>query len=148
MEPTAETIGERILKRRKAKGISRGELAKLAGLAYSTLADIENGNQNSTTKLHKVAAALGVRIEWLETGALPMEQLGVRDAPRATTHGVHVEREGALLGAEWEKIENTDIRKLVHDFVHGVVAAQKRAERGLLTTGTKDRKNKERRVSG
>lgn len=66
-----ETIGDRIRAERKAQGIERGDLAKSAGIAYTTLADLENGRSKSTTALHKVAKRLGVRPEWLETGKGP-----------------------------------------------------------------------------
>ena len=65
------TIGDRIKKARERKNISRMALARACGLAYSTIADLENGYQQSTTKLHKVAAALGMSVEELESGAAP-----------------------------------------------------------------------------
>lgn len=70
------TIGERIRKARAAGPagkVSRKDLADAAGLAYSTLADIENGNSQSTTALHKIAKRLKIRVEWLETGKGAME---------------------------------------------------------------------------
>src|SRR4051812_37064277 len=101
MEPNAETIGDRIFKLRKEKGISRGELAKDSGLAYSTLADIENGLQNSSTKLHKVAKRLNVRIEYLESGAPPIQETGgvrepglERPIDKLKIHDVHCSRDG------------------------------------------------------
>lgn len=70
------TIGDRIKRARseRASGkVSRKELASAAGIAYSTLADIENGYSTSTTVLHKIAKRLGTRVEWLETGKGPRE---------------------------------------------------------------------------
>jgi transcriptional regulator with XRE-family HTH domain len=72
-----ETIGVRIRKRREDMGISRADLAKHIGLAYSSLSDLESGKAKSTTVLHKIAARLGVNVDWLETGK------GVRDASPA-----------------------------------------------------------------
>jgi phage repressor protein C with HTH and peptisase S24 domain len=70
------TIGCRI-KQARANGpagkVARKDLAAAADLAYSALADIENGYSDSTTQLHKVAKRLRVRIEWLETGKGAME---------------------------------------------------------------------------
>jgi transcriptional regulator with XRE-family HTH domain len=137
MTPTAETIGDRIQRRRKEKGIARGELAKAAGLAYSTLADIENGLQQSSTKLHKIAAHLDVPVMWLETGEGPSAQAvsaAIREAAAAYTsprsvHGINCSPEGAQIGAEWDKIEGEEYRKLARDFVYGLVSAQKRAGR-------------------
>jgi transcriptional regulator with XRE-family HTH domain len=142
MEPTAQTIGARIRTRREEKKFDRGAFAKLVGIPYSTLAEIENGKQKTSTKLHKIAAQLGVNIEWLETGQGPIEadpntaaHTGVRAPPSSygvekhTRHEILVSREGAALGAEWDKIEGDEYRQLAHDFVYGLVAAQKRAAR-------------------
>lgn len=68
-----ETIGDRIRRIRTKKGISRKTLERETGLAYSTIADIENGNQRSSTRLHKIAQALGVTIEELEDGTMSPE---------------------------------------------------------------------------
>lgn len=63
------SIGERIRRIREGKHISRAALARAAGMSYSSLADLENGYQKSTTKLHRIAEALAVTPEHLETGA-------------------------------------------------------------------------------
>lgn len=65
-----DTIGERVRYAREHADpkISRAELAKSVGIAYSTLSDLELGESKSTTVLHRIAARLGVRIQWLETG--------------------------------------------------------------------------------
>lgn len=66
-----ETIGTRIRAEREARGISRGELAKFAGIAPTTLSNLELGLSKSSTALHKIAARLGVHADWLETGRGP-----------------------------------------------------------------------------
>lgn len=38
-------------------------------MSYATLAGIENGDQNTTTRLHRLAAVLGVSPDWLDSGA-------------------------------------------------------------------------------
>lgn len=48
--------------------MSRETLAKAAGIAVSTLSDLELDRSQSSTKLHRLAERLGVRVEWLETG--------------------------------------------------------------------------------
>lgn len=63
-----ETIGTRIRAEREAQGVSRAELARSAGIAPTTLSDLELGLSKSTTALHKIARRLGLRPEWLETG--------------------------------------------------------------------------------
>lgn len=131
-----ETIGDRIRKRRKELGFNQGKLGQLSGLGTATISGLELGTQKGTTKLHKIAEALDCRVRWLETGDLPMRDVpGVREPPalaRQSVHGVFVSREGAEVGAEWEKIEGDEMRQLARDFIYGMVAAQKRAAR--LTT--------------
>ena len=61
-------IGQRIRQEREALGMTRAELARLADIKYPTLAGIENGDQAGSTRLHAIAAALGVSISWLESG--------------------------------------------------------------------------------
>lgn len=65
------SIGSRIRSEREAQGISRAELARFAGIAATTLSDLELGLSKSTTALHKIAARLSLRTEWLETGKGP-----------------------------------------------------------------------------
>lgn len=68
-------IGTRIRSEREAQRVSRAELARFAGIAATTLSDLELGLSKSTTALHKIAARLGVRPEWIETGKGPKEAL-------------------------------------------------------------------------
>lgn len=63
-----ETIGSRIRTARQAQGVSASTLAKQAGIAYSSLMDLENGRTKSTPALHRIAAALKTSAEFLETG--------------------------------------------------------------------------------
>lgn len=70
-----ETIGSRIRAERETQGISRAELARSAGIAPTTLSDLELGLSKSTTALHKIARRLGLRPEWIETGK------GAKEAP-------------------------------------------------------------------
>lgn len=71
-----DTIGTRIKQEREAQGLSRTALSKRSGVGYSTLAEIERGGMQTTTKARVIAEALGVNLKWLETG---------RGDPRAPT---------------------------------------------------------------
>jgi phage repressor protein C with HTH and peptisase S24 domain len=62
------TIGSRIKQARAAAGMTRNDLVKASGVPYPTLAGIENSDQESSTRLHALARALKVRVEWLESG--------------------------------------------------------------------------------
>lgn len=149
-----ETIGDRIRKRRKELGLTQGEVAKRAGLGTGTISDMENGRQRETTKPVEVARALGVRVEWLTTGSGlavgPEGSYMVRDEPRLpvshSVHGIQVSREGAEIGAEWDKIQGDEYRQLARDFIYGLVAAQKRASRlpTLPLVDEKEAKNKQK----
>ncbi|RWU12486.1 helix-turn-helix domain-containing protein [Xanthomonas phaseoli pv. manihotis] len=75
--PPEKTIGDRIREARKARGMTRPELAKESGIKYPTLAGIENNDQVGTTQLPAIADALQVNTRWLQTG------LGPRDAAAA-----------------------------------------------------------------
>lgn len=63
-----ETIGERIKQERQAQGIDRKQLSAMTKIGYSTLAELERGGMKTSTKLHTIAAALGVSVQWLATG--------------------------------------------------------------------------------
>ncbi|WP_416203743.1 XRE family transcriptional regulator [Xanthomonas euvesicatoria] len=67
------SIGHRIREEREQQAIPRAELARFAGIAQSTLSDLELGRSKNTTGLHKIAERLGVRPTWLETGKGPKE---------------------------------------------------------------------------
>lgn len=152
-----ETIGDRIRKRRKELGLTQGELGKRSGLGTATISGLELGTQHSTTKLHRVADELRCRIEWLESGVLPMLAVeGVREAElfKYTAHNarldVSIGREARELGAEWEKIEGEFERTFLRDFIYGLVSAQKRGAKTKgkeLTTSAKGPKNRHVRHS-
>ncbi|OWB26834.1 XRE family transcriptional regulator [Xanthomonas oryzae pv. oryzicola] len=63
-----DTIGSRVRRERELQGIERRELAAKTGVGYSTLSELERGGMQTTTKLRVIADALGVSLQWLETG--------------------------------------------------------------------------------
>lgn len=86
----AMTVGERIRARRKELGIEVEDLASKVGLAASTIYELENGRQKSTTKLHRFARELGVTVEYLETGrAFRVAE----DSPAAASHFLRIDPE-------------------------------------------------------
>ncbi len=70
---TTTTLGYRIRQARKAVGLDRKELAAKTGIAYSTLADIENDYSATCTKIATLADVLGVNALWLETEKGPVK---------------------------------------------------------------------------
>ncbi len=72
------TVGKRIRRERQEQKLSRQALADLVPIPYPTLAGIENDDQLGSTRLHAIAAALGVSARWLETGR------GLKDAKKTS----------------------------------------------------------------
>lgn len=63
-----ETVGRRIKWAREQKGLTRPKLSKMAKIPYSTLAGLENGDQQTSTFLPVLAEHLGVSALWLASG--------------------------------------------------------------------------------
>jgi transcriptional regulator with XRE-family HTH domain len=61
-------IGERIKYWRNKRGLSRKQLGAACGAAASTIGDLENQLQHSSTKTAQLAAALQINPHYLETG--------------------------------------------------------------------------------
>lgn len=57
---------ERLVQLRKEKGITQQQLAEVAGITQPTVAYIENGGIDPSTKVKiKIAQYLNVSVEWL-----------------------------------------------------------------------------------
>lgn len=64
-----ETLGERVIRLREARGWNQSALAKESGIGQSTVAGIEGGSRNKApSSLIEIAHALGVDAYWLKTG--------------------------------------------------------------------------------
>lgn len=121
----AMNIGARIRKRRKERGMRVEDLAKAAGIAATTLYDLERGESRSTTKLHHIAAALRCRLEWLETGRGSVDDIaGVADA-RPVLYDMSISPEGVRVGREWEKLREP-LRGQIQLLIETLVADQVR----------------------
>lgn len=67
------TVGKRISYAREVRGIaSQQALADLVGVSQSTIGNLEADTRKRPRNLLKLAEALGVNPEWLETGEGPM----------------------------------------------------------------------------
>lgn len=72
-------VGERVRKARQRKGIARRVLSELSGVSLRYLALLESGQGNiSIALLHRVAAALDHKVEWLVGEDDPWESEGAR----------------------------------------------------------------------
>ena len=67
-------LGMRIAYLRKKKDISQLELSIRSGVSKNYLSDVENGRRNPTvTVLQKIANGLGVSLEKLFQGIVPID---------------------------------------------------------------------------
>ena len=55
--------GERIKRARLAKNINKSELARMCGLTYATINNLEKGKMVTAQTLEKVCSALGLKIK-------------------------------------------------------------------------------------
>ncbi|TNW23712.1 helix-turn-helix transcriptional regulator [Xylella fastidiosa subsp. pauca] len=95
-----ETIGSRVRKEREAQNIARSDFAKKTGIGYSTIAELERGGMQTTTKLRLIADALGVSLRWLETGKGSKNQ----DTP-ITNSVAPLETQGSYIRVEQLEVE-------------------------------------------
>jgi transcriptional regulator with XRE-family HTH domain len=68
-----KALGERLKQARAEFGISQAALAAKAGVSTSAIGNLEAGIRNEPRELLAIAAALGVRAEWLKSGLLPRD---------------------------------------------------------------------------
>lgn len=66
-----ETLGQRLNRARKQRGLSQIELAALAGLKQADVSKLETGRMHKTTAMARLARALNVSDLWLELGEGP-----------------------------------------------------------------------------
>ena len=117
------TVGNRIKALRAKRGMSRQQLADLAGIAYSTLAGIEDDAQKSSTKLHAIARALETSAEYL-AGENPSEdRADISPAPLLTP------RELALLLAY--RLATKDVKQAIEGAAGISSPFKKTAERSV-----------------
>jgi len=73
MSTDTDTLAKRLLMARNRKGWTQGKTAVAAGLAQTTVGNIESGTRQSAGSLPKLAKALGVRYDWLANGEGEMD---------------------------------------------------------------------------
>jgi transcriptional regulator with XRE-family HTH domain len=67
-------FSDRLRHVRLLRGYTQSELARRASLSQSAVASYESGERKSSRALFKLAAALHVEAQWLDTGKGPMER--------------------------------------------------------------------------
>lgn len=80
------SFNDRVRARRKELGLSQQELAKRAGIGQSSIGQIENGRNKSTTKIIELAKALETTPEYLTQG-ITANQNNVLNEARNNNYG-------------------------------------------------------------
>jgi transcriptional regulator with XRE-family HTH domain len=131
----AETLGSRARKRRKELNKTLAEMAKAAGMSPGFLSDLEQDRSKGTTRLNALAAALGLHIDYLETGRGPPlastpSGLYAVKSPVSTYRvlGHDLTGEALEFAEEWNKLEEP-ARSQILVMVESLVAAQIRKKR-------------------
>lgn len=147
-----ETIGSRVRREREAQGIDRKELARVTGIGYSTISELERGGMQTTTKLRLIADALQVSLRWLETGkgekadadaASPEATSPPVSAPATTGDYVRVQQLDAEAGMGGEVV-NDDYPEVIRamdftpSYIRQVVGFVPPPGRLVLITGRGD----------
>jgi transcriptional regulator with XRE-family HTH domain len=65
------TLGQRVLQRRTARGLSQPKLAKLSGISQQNIGTIEKGGVKRPGRILELAEALHTSVEWLLEGRGP-----------------------------------------------------------------------------
>lgn len=121
-----DTIGSRMKAKRLEMNMTQAALGALVGLAKSTIRDIELGKSKSSTKLHSIADALGVYVNWLETGRGEMNASG---------------SQGAILHTSFTPLDATTLTRAMYwveieeDAIGVAYQPVRRAERIIATYG-------------
>lgn len=68
-----DTLAQRLKLARDAAGLTQGALAKRVRMSPGTIGNLETGLRKTARNLTGIAAALGVRPEWLADGKGPMK---------------------------------------------------------------------------
>lgn len=101
------SFNERVRQRRLELGLSQAELGRLAGVPQSTIGQIENGRNKSSTKILELANALRTTVEYLVNG----EKSGARGVSNVAATGYHLDRVPVISWVQagnWRGIEHYD----------------------------------------
>ena len=102
------SFNERVRQRRLELGLSQAELGRRAGVPQSTIGQIENGRNKSSTKILELANALETSVEYLVDGAKTVRQ----ELPNITATGYRLDTVPVISwvqAGEWRDIEHYDL---------------------------------------
>lgn len=132
-----DTIGARARRRREELKLTASQVSKLSGISPGMLSDLENERSYRTTKINRLADALGLSVDWLERKEGPRLATGGRRAsdapPRYAIHGDPSE-EALRVAMAWEKLDSP-VRAQIRVMIETLVEQQVREKRGKKKKG-------------
>ena len=101
------SFNERVRQRRIELGLSQAELGKMAGVPQSTIGQIENGRNKSSTKILELANALQTTVEYLVNGVKTKAQ-GISNISATNFRTNRVPVISWVQAGNWRDIEHYD----------------------------------------
>jgi transcriptional regulator with XRE-family HTH domain len=116
--------GHRLKERRVELGMSVAQLARSAGIAASTLYDLERGVSRSSRQMHRLCSSLGLNPDWVETGAGPrlVGEEPAENTLEITYRGARITPEAARLAAQIERLDDV-VRAHIEGMINSLIAA-------------------------
>lgn len=129
--------GKRLKERRKELQLTVEEVARRASMGVTTVYDLERGTQKGSTKLHKIAKALGLHVEFIESGKLPRlltdgPQIAAVREDRQVYHRLYpLGEEASRVGWEFQKLLDIDpsAAAMLGEMIELLVASKVRTQR-------------------
>lgn len=90
-------LKDRLKQARKNKGLSQSKLGELVGISQTAIQYIENGRNQSSTKIFEIAKVLGVTPDWLLYGKENAIPTADKVAPKSNTMHLGMTNEGAFV---------------------------------------------------
>jgi transcriptional regulator with XRE-family HTH domain len=112
-DPVLVAIGARVRQRRRELDITQEALAAAAGLSKSFVSEVEGGQASASGLMYlKLAAALGVSVEWILTGDVP-------ERPVVRPNDIQIPSHVAALAEEqgWTYGETLDVAAALQTIV-------------------------------
>lgn len=98
-------LGQRLKAARKHARLTQNELADRSRVSQKTISKIERGDQASSTAVVRLAAACGVRAEWLSDDSGPMMLRPEAVAQTRATYGVDdLTAEAIEIARRWQRL--------------------------------------------
>jgi transcriptional regulator with XRE-family HTH domain len=131
---SVKTLPERLKDARDAKGWSQKTLAKEAGVSQGAIGNAEAGIRARLRDIVSIAAALGVRPEWLESGKGPREAV---PATKPTNGERHAADSVARLKRLFDLLERAPVELVRVAMIDAAVEAAEKAWRESQETFTR-----------